>query len=117
VAIVVQGAFYLMAPNPTLATWLMGLTTIAAGALLLAGFLTPMVGVAVAVGSIGIGLSLLPASIPTLFDSKLEIVFAVTMLIGIIVLGPGAFSLDARLFGRREVIIPRATPHSRPQAE
>jgi hypothetical protein len=28
------------------------------------------------------------------------------MLVAVIVLGPGAFSVDARLFGRREIIIP-----------
>jgi hypothetical protein len=28
------------------------------------------------------------------------------MLVTIIGLGPGAFSLDARMFGRREIIIP-----------
>jgi hypothetical protein len=33
------------------------------------------------------------------------------MTIAIVFLGPGAFSLDAYLFGRRELIIP---PSSRP---
>jgi hypothetical protein len=28
-------------------------------------------------------------------------------LSAIIILGPGAFSLDARLFGQREIIVPR----------
>jgi hypothetical protein len=33
--------------------------------------------------------------------------------VAITLLGPGAFSLDARLFGRREIIIPEAArpPH------
>jgi hypothetical protein len=31
-----------------------------------------------------------------------------TMVLAIIGLGPGAFSVDARVFGRREIIIP---PH------
>jgi len=31
-------------------------------------------------------------------------------LVAIIILGPGAFSVDSRLFGRREVIIP-SPPH------
>ncbi len=28
------------------------------------------------------------------------------ILVALVFLGPGAFSLDARLFGRREIIIP-----------
>jgi hypothetical protein len=28
-----------------------------------------------------------------------------------VLLGPGAFSVDARLFGRREIVIPRADVH------
>jgi len=31
---------------------------------------------------------------------------AMVIAIGLICLGPGAFSLDARLFGRREITIP-----------
>jgi hypothetical protein len=29
----------------------------------------------------------------------------------LVLLGPGAFSLDARLFGRREIIIPESRVH------
>jgi hypothetical protein len=35
------------------------------------------------------------------------------MALAVALIGPGAYSLDARLFGRREIIIPRA---SRPDA-
>lgn len=37
------------------------------------------------------------------------IVFEVTIPIAVAFLGPGAFSLDARLFGNREIIIPRSS--------
>ena len=85
---------------------LLGLAALAAGVLLLVGFLTPIAGTAVGLGGIGVALSLLPACTPPVFDSRLSMVFAVTMLIGIILLGPGAFSIDARVFGRRQIIIP-----------
>jgi uncharacterized membrane protein YphA (DoxX/SURF4 family) len=40
--------------------------------------------------------------------------FVAVVAATVILLGPGAFSLDARLFGRREIIIPGAShsPHS-----
>jgi hypothetical protein len=42
-----------------------------------------------------------------LYSPKLQILFALLLAFGIALVGPGAYSLDARLFGRREVIIPR----------
>jgi hypothetical protein len=39
-------------------------------------------------------------------DRTLDALYLVAISIAITVLGPGAFSLDARLFGRREIIIP-----------
>jgi len=110
ITLLVQGGLYLGGPEPTPGAWFVGLAALAAGILMLIGFLTPIVGTLVGVGAIGIGLSLLPASVPTLFDSRTPIVLAVTMLLTIIVLGPGAVSVDARIFGRREIIIPY--PHS-----
>ena len=70
------------------------------------GFLTPIVGAVVGIGATAVGLSLLPPCATTLFDSRTPVVLGVTILLAIIVLGPGAVSVDARLFGRREIIIP-----------
>ena len=74
------------------------------------GFLTPIVGALVGLGALGIRLSVLPASAPNLFDTKLPAIQAATMLIAVVLLGPGAFSIDSRIFGRREIIIP-PPPH------
>jgi hypothetical protein len=43
---------------------------------------------------------------PNLLDSELATFFIVIMAAVIGLLGPVAFSVDARLFGRREIIIP-----------
>ena len=110
--LLVEGSFYIGEANPTPPSWFIGLLAFAAGLLLLIGFLTPIVGALVAAGAAGVGLALLPACTPSLYDSKISLIFALTMLVTIIGLGPGAFSVDARVFGRREIIIPPRSSQS-----
>ena len=83
-----------------------GLLGLAAGAALVAGLLTPIAGVIAGLGALGIGFSILPAPTPNLLDARLSAIFAAIMTAAIVFLGPGAFSLDALLFGRHEIIIP-----------
>lgn len=110
IAVLIQGGFYLVdRANAASGAWIAGLLSTAAGAALLVGLLTPIVSVLVGLCALGIGLSLLPPSSPNLFDTKLTTIFAVIMTAAIVFLGPGAYSLDARLFGRREIIIPPAS--------
>jgi uncharacterized membrane protein YphA (DoxX/SURF4 family) len=105
-AIVVQGGFYLGEPGRTLATWVVGLTALLVGSLILVGFVTPVAGAAAGLGTVAAMLSLLPPSTKSVFDSTPSLIFGMTMLVTIVSVGPGAFSLDARMFGRREIIIP-----------
>jgi hypothetical protein len=81
---------------------------VAAGVLLLVGFLTPAASVLVALGGVGLLLSWLPEMPLSALGSKSTSWFAAIVAIAIAMLGPGAYSLDARVFGRREVIVPRA---------
>jgi uncharacterized membrane protein YphA (DoxX/SURF4 family) len=90
----------------TLLTRAAGWLAVASGALLLIGFLTPAAGMLVALGAIGVALSWFPAPASNLFDAKLPTVLVVVVAVALVFLGPGALSLDARLFGRREIIIP-----------
>ena len=113
VTAIAQGGVYLSGPGHlTVGMWIAALLVIASGALLLIGFLTKSAGVIVGLSSIGVALSLVPAPALNLFDTKLSIIFVIVIAAAIILLGPGAFSLDSRLFGRREIIIP---PASHPQ--
>ncbi len=78
----------------------------AGGLCLLAGILTPITSILVVLGTIAYAFSWVPEPAANLFASKLSIVYMIAMAVAIAFLGPGAFSMDARLFGRREIFIP-----------
>jgi uncharacterized membrane protein YphA (DoxX/SURF4 family) len=113
IAVMVQGGFYLGESHPTAAIRWTGLMAVAAGALLVIGFLTPIAGALLGLSALVVAISPSAGSAPFVFDSKTALIFALTILLTLIGLGPGAFSLDARVFGRREIIIP--PPPSRSQ--
>jgi uncharacterized membrane protein YphA (DoxX/SURF4 family) len=107
---VVEGGAYVgtdAAPAGALA----GLLLAASGASLLAGFLTPVAAAVVGSCLTGLGLSSLPVPTRHVFDDSLAIAFVVIVALALVLLGPGAYSLDSYLFGRREIVIaarPRA---------
>jgi len=105
-AVLGEGGFYIAGADSASRAWFSGLLAFTAGGLLLIGFLTPIAAAIVAAGAAAVAFSVLPVCSPNFFDSRISLVFATTMLVAVAGLGPGAFSLDARVFGRREVIIP-----------
>lgn len=107
-AVITEGVFYFVRADSAFTAWFSGLLALAGGGLLLAGFLTPIAAAIIGVEAAAVGFSLLPPASPNFFDSRSSLVFVVTMLVAIAGLGPGGFSVDARVFGRREIIIP---PH------
>ncbi len=107
-----QGAFYVVSPARSLPESLtLGILLCAAGLGIVIGFLTPATGGVTALIMGGTGLSWLPPPSPNLIDSRLTAILTVCVATALVFLGPGALSLDARLFGRREIIIPAS--HSR----
>jgi len=84
--------------------------TCAVGLLLLIGFLARLVALVATV----VGLSSLFAWFPKVNAAQpvtpMTAVLFVVIAIAVICLGPGAYSLDARLFGRREIVIPTKSP-------
>ncbi|MCM3870355.1 MAG: hypothetical protein ND895_06680 [Pyrinomonadaceae bacterium] len=79
---------------------------VASGFCLLSGFLTPIAGTIGVLVSLGFASSSFAAPALDLFDSKLVVVNVIVSSIAIALLGPGAFSLDALMFGPREIAIP-----------
>ena len=90
----------------------MAALTFAGGAFLLVGLMTPFVSVLVTAGGIAAVLSWIP--LPGQALSYPAILNVTVLSIAIALLGPGAFSLDARMFGRREINIPSSRNVSRP---
>jgi uncharacterized membrane protein YphA (DoxX/SURF4 family) len=84
-----------------------GVVNFAIGAFLLAGFLTPVAGFLSMLSEMMGGLESLPGATLANLHPAFSYLILVLISAAIILLGPGAFSFDARLFGRREIIIPQ----------
>jgi uncharacterized membrane protein YphA (DoxX/SURF4 family) len=105
---IVQGMGTLIESPTQIFSWAIGPLEILVGTALLIGFLTPIAGAAASLGNLAIGVSWFLTSGENAHDKAVAAIYLVVMSIAITLLGPGAFSLDARLFGRREIIIPEA---------
>jgi putative oxidoreductase len=98
-AALAEGAASLAGGNQSIGTVLgvaAGALAVAGGVLLLLGFLTP----------IAASVLVLSAAVHPSDDGRAS-VFVVIVSVALVLLGPGAFSVDSRLFGRRQVVIPR----------
>ncbi|KAA6465187.1 hypothetical protein DYQ86_04360 [Acidobacteria bacterium AB60] len=85
---------------------LVGVIELALGVTLAVGFLTPFVGSMAAIGYLIESVREITANSPHQATTVLIAVNLNLLSISVALLGPGAYSLDARLFGRREIIIP-----------
>jgi len=90
-------------------TWSVTFVTIVVGLLLLIGFLTRFA--AFGAGLIGVSsiLSWLPRSSLGPLETPTTAGLSAIVAIAVICMGAGALSIDARIFGRREIIIPASS--------
>lgn len=96
----------------SIGSWSMGLVGVVIGTALLLGILTTVGGALAALSNLyNCVFWLLPSSAGAR-GSVVITVYLIIMSIVVAFLGPGAFSLDAYLFGPREIAIPEA-PRSR----
>jgi hypothetical protein len=91
-----------------------GLLAGASGASLLIGFLTPL-AVLLGLAAIGLALPRPPLGASVFPNELLAALLAVMAAAALFLLGPGALSLDARLFGRREISIPPGPDRESPE--
>lgn len=94
------------------AVWATGLGLALSGAALLIGFMTPYASLLLAICLL-VGLfSAAPAPLLSFLGPKHLAGVLVILSAAIALLGPGAYSVDGYLFGRREIVIPPRTPES-----
>jgi uncharacterized membrane protein YphA (DoxX/SURF4 family) len=84
------------------------MVTMLAGACLLAGFLTSECSALVAADALCIAFSWLQPPGPLGLPGVLHGVQVIVLAVVVALLGPGALSVDARLFGMREIVIARS---------
>jgi len=91
----------------------LALLMVASGTLVLIGYMTPLAAMVGGLLSVATWMPWFPAPGPSVFLTRLAAILTAAIAIAIVCLGPGAFSLDARLFGRREIIIPKRSSSSK----
>jgi uncharacterized membrane protein YphA (DoxX/SURF4 family) len=112
VAAVVQGGVqFAQRGDQTLwTTWALGLLAVMSGALLLIGSLTPVCAILAGLANAGLLMSRLLGLHATSFGCCQVPLVLVIVAVALVFLGPGAFSLDSHLFGRREIKISPSNP-------
>ena len=104
------GAEVFNRPEPGLLSHLPAAIALLAGALMVIGLATPIAAFVAMLEAAGILFSSVPASGLNPYASKVCCLLVTVSSAAVVLLGPGAFSIDARLFGWHEVILPPRRP-------
>lgn len=99
------------APANDIGTWIIAGTAVMCGVGILIGILTSVLGMIAGLISLSSAFGWIAALNSQFSQPLVPCLFTATISLALVFLGPGAFSLDSHLFGRREIIIP---PGKRP---
>ena len=102
VTLIAQTLTYLGSTNLSLIDYFLAGLAFVIAACLLIGLMTPIVAIIV-------GLSAVALAGSNAFQLTQTLLNLIILSTAISLLGPGAFSFDARMFGRREILIRNAT--------
>lgn len=89
--------------SATVGTWIVITLSVVSAASLLVGFLTPAATIVVMIG----------ATVLSIANLSPDFIEVIVLSVAIALLGPGGFSLDARIFGRREILLPQTPPSAK----
>jgi len=110
IILIAQGVTVLdIGKDLTLSGLSLGVVAFASGVSILIGFLTPIASLVAVVVSATVALSLFPQHTLDLVQPPPAAALLGVIVLALAFLGPGAFSVDSRLFGRREIVIPQVS--------
>ena len=98
-----QSALFIAATHHVAGSTLVATLAIITSFALVIGLMTPIATALLCLGGLAATIDSGMAGYVPLFESSIARIEFVVMSAALICLGPGAFSLDARLYGRREV--------------
>lgn len=106
VTLIAQSLTYIGSTKLSLLSWVVTALVLIIASCLLVGFMTPVAAIVIGLGAIALAAS-------HVFQTNQMLLNVIVLTIAIALLGPGAFSIDARMFGRREILIPNTPRYSK----
>ena len=106
VTLIAQSLAYIGSTKLSLLSWVVTALVLIIASCLLVGFMTPVAAIVIGLGAIALAAS-------HVFQTNQMLLNVIVLTIAIALLGPGAFSIDARMFGRREILIPNTPRYSK----
>ena len=104
------GALFLSSRIEHAGVWVIASVLIIGGVALVIGFLTPFASLGIGLCVLGMAFSWFQSTPLIPSGARLITLVIVITAVALALLGPGAFSMDGYLFGRREIVIPPRPP-------
>ena len=106
VTLIAQIVAYVGSTKLSVLGWVVAALVLIIASCLLVGFMTPVAAIVIGLGAIALAAS-------NVLDTNQTLLNMIVLTTAIALLGPGAFSIDARMFGRREILIPNTPRYSK----